>query len=60
MPNLHWNEDTQHWYTDIDQIRLVWEETNHGLELAGWYRPGGWKKDHSHDPYARIASGMLE
>lgn len=60
MPNLYRNEDTGHWYMELDQIRIVFEETLHGLEAVGWYRPGGGKKEYSNDPYARIAREMLE
>lgn len=32
--------EVMHFYRDVDQIRLVYEERKNGhLELIGWYRP---------------------
>lgn len=30
-----YNEETNHYYVDLDQIRLVFEDG----KLVGWYRP---------------------
>ena len=55
-------EETEHWYQDIDGIRLVYE---HGVSLLpcliGWYKPDGWGKPAPvENGYAAMVKEMLE
>ena len=54
------NKDTDHWYLDIDGIRLVYENVGE-YKLVGWYRPDGWGKTApAENGYAVMVGGMLE
>ncbi len=48
MYNMVFNEDSGHWYMDIDGIRLVYEPMQNNFpKLVGWYRPSldGWEEE---------------
>lgn len=61
MYNMTFNEDSGHWYMDIDGIRLVYEPMQGDFQkLVGWYRPDGWIEEQRVDGYTAMALDMIE